>query len=914
MKTLITVKKQLLLFVALVFFSIISTMNGQSNTCNFPGVAVIGQAGTTTYSSSISALPSEVIIRGQLVIDQTFYSISNTILHMDEGSEIFVAAGKQLFVSGSVSFTGCQKMWKGIYVDGALFFAGTNQSIVISDAERGVAVSYLSTQAIFTGCSFSKNIKDIVYPIGQISGDHIIYDNVFTGGSSLLPAYSGQLNHSSFSTNSLEFISCNFISITSNEIEGYQVGIHSAYSILNIYDNIITEISDAALSVFWSNYIMDNNSIGGAKSNYGIFSYGCGFDIKNDNRIGTNLITAPNLLAAAHFSQSLPFVNGQFSNVENNNFEIQFAGGVAKRIIQLWNNTNEIKVRRNTLRGQYNHCNFIELENTTRANIYRNNLFLPQTEKYKGVSLVNSSINQVCYNDIRLYGGPTIGNTYGIYSENGSGTNTFTRNKIHNDFIGPNTGTFGIENNNCTNSIGCNKLDQLQYGLRVLGACSGSNIHTNRFNSGSVGLYYNNIAETGAQSLTGNLWKIGGHTLGGQHDGSQAQVQLSLYYIDMANNNSTPPVGYTYNPVVNVSGWFQNSLEQKATPICDEPLLIAEIPESGPELDPAAVACGTLVPLAPTDTGLIRRMAAGELGSELPAGSYNILQRQLYRNMKSTGDHVNSAIATQLYNTYEQGVIAQFEQTRLAVEEVLELNSNLLASFKANNLLINQKMNALSQIDKLGGAASSPQRAVLCNDIAALTPLWRQHLQQIQQEKIAKANAALLLIASLPEAQQWMQNEKSAYQIYLNYVISDQKPESADRLLLKNIASHCVSQGGHGVTAARSMYYALFQDSFDGTCEDVILPRVNEMASNTDFQVYPNPANAMIRITLPALSTSSDKIEIIDNSGKYVKTVNITENQLVVDTDVSKLESGLYFVKYSGVHYSIVKKFIKIAE
>ena len=65
------------------------------------------------------------------------------------------------------------------------------------------------------------------------------------------------------------------------------------------------------------------------------------------------------------------------------------------------------------------------------------------------------------------------------------------------------------------------------------------------------------------------------------------------------------------------------------------------------------------------------------------------------------------------------------------------------------------------------------------------------------------------------------------------------------------------------------------------------------------FKVFPNPASSIVNIELTELSKEQSYIEIFDVQGRIIKEISLAKNQRKVRIDVSELESGLYFIKYS---------------
>lgn len=70
---------------------------------------------------------------------------------------------------------------------------------------------------------------------------------------------------------------------------------------------------------------------------------------------------------------------------------------------------------------------------------------------------------------------------------------------------------------------------------------------------------------------------------------------------------------------------------------------------------------------------------------------------------------------------------------------------------------------------------------------------------------------------------------------------------------------------------------------------------INEIASQTSFNIYPNPASTIINLDLSELNNTAITIKLYDVTGKIVKTISTTEKTLSIDR--ADLRSGIYFVQ-----------------
>lgn len=81
---------------------------------------------------------------------------------------------------------------------------------------------------------------------------------------------------------------------------------------------------------------------------------------------------------------------------------------------------------------------------------------------------------------------------------------------------------------------------------------------------------------------------------------------------------------------------------------------------------------------------------------------------------------------------------------------------------------------------------------------------------------------------------------------------------------------------------------------------------VTEQAEEIQFEIYPNPANDNINISLEGVNFSNNTIEIYDASMKLVNLIEVLGNQNKLTFFVGDLERGMYFV----VSDSKIKKLI----
>lgn len=86
-----------------------------------------------------------------------------------------------------------------------------------------------------------------------------------------------------------------------------------------------------------------------------------------------------------------------------------------------------------------------------------------------------------------------------------------------------------------------------------------------------------------------------------------------------------------------------------------------------------------------------------------------------------------------------------------------------------------------------------------------------------------------------------------------------------------------------------------------------------DSSSNNNIILYPNPSSDIINIVLNNLKDSYLKIELYDTLGKLIKVVyddNTVSNSIQTTIDISKLETGIYYLNFSNSEIETTK-FIK---
>ncbi|MDR3046783.1 MAG: T9SS type A sorting domain-containing protein [Bacteroidales bacterium] len=83
--------------------------------------------------------------------------------------------------------------------------------------------------------------------------------------------------------------------------------------------------------------------------------------------------------------------------------------------------------------------------------------------------------------------------------------------------------------------------------------------------------------------------------------------------------------------------------------------------------------------------------------------------------------------------------------------------------------------------------------------------------------------------------------------------------------------------------------------------------KFNSLKKEEGILIFPNPTQQQLEYKIPSYQ-HFNKAEIFDNSGKKVKSVKISTNNGIIP--LSKIASGMYFIRFYGVEEVVVKNFV----
>jgi hypothetical protein len=113
-----------------------------------------------------------------------------------------------------------------------------------------------------------------------------------------------------------------------------------------------------------------------------------------------------------------------------------------------------------------------------------------------------------------------------------------------------------------------------------------------------------------------------------------------------------------------------------------------------------------------------------------------------------------------------------------------------------------------------------------------------------------------------------------------------------------------------GYPSLGTNYYLLVQYDTDGTRKELGLRSVKVALKAKEIQIYPNPTKGLININL-AGSSSYEKLELIDLTGKTLLSKSISKEESIISFDMSNLASGIYQIRLIGEGKLLSKQIIK---
>jgi uncharacterized delta-60 repeat protein len=108
-------------------------------------------------------------------------------------------------------------------------------------------------------------------------------------------------------------------------------------------------------------------------------------------------------------------------------------------------------------------------------------------------------------------------------------------------------------------------------------------------------------------------------------------------------------------------------------------------------------------------------------------------------------------------------------------------------------------------------------------------------------------------------------------------------------------------------------YYRLLIKDADGKKQysKILIIRLNNQ--HTELQLFPNPATSLLQVQLPAGMKGNVALQVIDATGKMVRTINVESagNAIVTSFNISELKQGMYLLRVKSADQQLTTSFLK---
>jgi hypothetical protein len=445
--------------------------------------------------------------------------------------------------------------------------------------------------------------------------------------------------------------------------------------------------------------------------------------------------------------------------------------------------------------------------------------------------------------------------------------------------------------------VGCNWLDDMEYGARFNGACDMTDFRGNELNQHLDGIRLELSSLIGEQKYRGNLFdgpftNLGGNNVAGAAD--PFYVTASLFKVD---SNEDP----NYNTTVNVNGWFSDDPTHPTEPtfLCTEQVcpngigIYSVVNNSESEM---MIANGSL----PEDQygGGVNWSAARHLYDRIHNDAETAVSipplEEFQSNQENTSIGRFHAIETQSGSLFQNNAMDDATTEDVIVDlmnklQELGINYNSLAT-DGEITEFQTQQEELMEILAASNASSAENEAVISEELNALIPSLVEANQAVPIEKI------------------YEKNQYEVNQIYLNHLNDAEANLTGEELArLYDIASQCPLSGGDAVFLARVMLsgtgirYDYDDDKSCGMASD----RNAQVALNTAsllLRLYPNPATDELQVEITP--EKMERIaEVYNMSGVKIWENKILENGTKFTIPIQSLVNSIYLlvIKRNGI-------------
>ncbi|MFN0215159.1 MAG: T9SS type A sorting domain-containing protein [Saprospiraceae bacterium] len=494
-----------------------------------------------------------------------------------------------------------------------------------------------------------------------------------------------------------------------------------------------------------------------------------------------------------------------------------------------------------------------------------NGVFVINGDSWSGlIANVGSNNNLIACNEVTVLSNVVAGQLSVDNSQNGQ--------FLRNTFTGPGNGA------------------HFEFG------CLGSEYRCNDMSNNTVGLLYDNFAETGDQGTptvtNGNRW-FGPFSIDGAVADMSINVSASEYYYRNINNEAPPSI----NPLGPV--WFIPAFPNATTDCilssCPVPPPPAFTPEYSISSTDSLIAEGLSMPF------------------DAPFAIERTWQHEFYLWNKIK-NHSYLAEGNVMVQNYIAGLagsnIEAFGAIQSEMRSALTPSTSLLSDVQSNMTSIQTLQMQIWEIDSLLGTATAAneietltqQRSALDSILSNLIVVQETVVGQFETQRLAAIPGLLAQVSSMSPANICETNLQRVYEIYLLTNASKIEADSSLLAELEAIAMQCPLQGGPGASIAGILY-----QSFTGilpvkeSCEETAeRSQRAKLETRSGLALYPNPNRGSFTVSIPdGFAGEQVLLKVRDGQGRFVRNISVQEKRTIT-LDLVDQPSGLYFISLTG--------------
>ncbi|MCO6490428.1 MAG: T9SS type A sorting domain-containing protein, partial [Phaeodactylibacter sp.] len=440
----------------------------------------------------------------------------------------------------------------------------------------------------------------------------------------------------------------------------------------------------------------------------------------------------------------------------------------------------------------------------------------------------------------------------------------------------------------------CNTFTELGTGAAFEGSCMGSVVSTNVFDPGELGmgrgLVYQNSLVIGQQSHEGNFWEVN-MGLPNEGYGAAAAVSFGSGFPELAENSflandDASPIYPASFDFPNLPPASQQQAEETWFPV-----------DEGGNAD-TCVQNGGMEPIEVKDIHL-KAARSEQLDEDYPGAMLWAAQFQLYQELDME-EWPADEILDSFFLANDTTLLSAFYQLEKDRDSLYKLSPAETAQLQQWAEALDSLTGFILKKDSLiaaGATGLENARDSLLNEAASLCIAMDSLENIVLQVRAGFAEALLAENSALSDTVIYQTNEKLASKLFLSTIAQGGSTFDAQQAgSLLSIAGQCPLSGGRAVHFARSLYQLVADSTFVDVCEAgserAVAGLVSIQKDAPGLRIFPNPTSGEL-----AVEGSCSRIDIINQLGQPVSSMNLPESEFLHLINLRNLPSGIYFMR-----------------